>query len=54
MEPLLYCTMKSPIGELLLLGNGEALTGLYMEAQGFKERAETERRRDPGAFAAVR
>jgi methylated-DNA-[protein]-cysteine S-methyltransferase len=27
----LYTTMESPIGELLLLGDGEALHGLYMQ-----------------------
>lgn len=28
---MLYTTMDSPIGELLLLGDGEALRGLYMQ-----------------------
>jgi methylated-DNA-[protein]-cysteine S-methyltransferase len=29
---LLYTTVESPIGELLLLGDGSALRGLYMQA----------------------
>lgn len=29
---LLYTTVDSPIGELLLLGDGQALSGLYMQA----------------------
>jgi methylated-DNA-[protein]-cysteine S-methyltransferase len=31
-ETLLYTTLDSPIGPLLLLGDGEALRGLYMQA----------------------
>ena len=34
-DRLLYTTMDSPIGELLLLGDGQALHGLYMQ-QGRK------------------
>ncbi len=30
-SPLLYTTIDSPIGELLLLGDGRALHGLYMQ-----------------------
>jgi methylated-DNA-[protein]-cysteine S-methyltransferase len=30
-EKLLYTTLDSPIGELLLLGDGQALCGLYMQ-----------------------
>jgi methylated-DNA-[protein]-cysteine S-methyltransferase len=30
-EPLLYRTLDSPIGELLLVGDGEALHGLHMQ-----------------------
>jgi methylated-DNA-[protein]-cysteine S-methyltransferase len=30
-QKLLYTTLDSPIGELLLLGDGEALHGLYMQ-----------------------
>ena len=31
-ETLLHTTVESPIGPLLLLGDGEALRGLYMQA----------------------
>ena len=31
MEPLLYTDVESPIGELLLVGEGDALRGLYMQ-----------------------
>jgi methylated-DNA-[protein]-cysteine S-methyltransferase len=31
MEPLLHASVESPIGELLLVGDGEALRGLYMQ-----------------------
>jgi methylated-DNA-[protein]-cysteine S-methyltransferase len=31
MSPLIYTTIDSPIGELLLLSDGEALRGLYMQ-----------------------
>jgi methylated-DNA-[protein]-cysteine S-methyltransferase len=32
MERVLYATIDSPIGQLLLLGDGRALHGLYMQA----------------------
>lgn len=31
MSPLIYTTVHSPIGQLLLLSDGEALRGLYMQ-----------------------
>jgi methylated-DNA-[protein]-cysteine S-methyltransferase len=31
MSPLIYTTIDSPIGQLLLLSDGEALRGLYMQ-----------------------
>jgi methylated-DNA-[protein]-cysteine S-methyltransferase len=31
-EPLLHTTIESPIGDLLLLGDGDALRGVYMQA----------------------
>ena len=31
MDMLLYTTFDSPVGELLLLSDGDALTGLYMQ-----------------------
>lgn len=33
-----YGIMKSPIGDLMLISNGEALTGLYMDNQKHAER----------------
>jgi methylated-DNA-[protein]-cysteine S-methyltransferase len=30
-KPMLHATLESPIGELLLVGDGEALRGLYMQ-----------------------
>ena len=32
---VLYVTHPSPLGELLLVGDGQALTGLYMQAQKY-------------------
>ncbi len=30
-EPVFYSVIASPVGELLLTGNGSAITGLYMD-----------------------
>ncbi len=51
---VLFSTMTSPIGELTLTSDGDALTGLYM--QRHKHRAEDSRggRRDDGALKKVR
>ena len=51
---MLYTIHDSPIGELLLLGDGEALHGLYMQGgrKPVKIRPEWERRDD--AFAVAR
>jgi len=52
MTARLYTTVDSPIGELLLTGDGHALHGLYMQAGRPKRiRPEWERSDDP--FAAV-
>jgi methylated-DNA-[protein]-cysteine S-methyltransferase len=45
----LFHTIDSPIGELLLTGDGHALTGLHMEPF----RVSPDWRRDPAAFAAA-
>jgi methylated-DNA-[protein]-cysteine S-methyltransferase len=45
----LFHTIDSPIGELLLTGNGSALTGLHMEP--FEVRPDW--RRGPATFAAA-
>jgi methylated-DNA-[protein]-cysteine S-methyltransferase len=51
---MLYTTMDSPIGELLLLGDGEALHGLYMQEgrTAVAVRRDWERSDEP--FAAAR
>jgi methylated-DNA-[protein]-cysteine S-methyltransferase len=49
----LYVTIDSPIGELLLLGNGNALRGLYMQEGRKPGSVPRGWERDPGAFAGV-
>ncbi|WP_052810268.1 methylated-DNA--[protein]-cysteine S-methyltransferase [Streptomonospora alba] len=47
----LYDLVPSPLGELLLLGDGEALTGLYMSPQErFAQQIRSEWRREPAAL----
>ncbi|HYM54367.1 MAG TPA: methylated-DNA--[protein]-cysteine S-methyltransferase [Solirubrobacteraceae bacterium] len=46
-------TIDSPIGELLLLGDGEALHGLYMQAGRRPISVAPGWERSPGAFAGV-
>src|SRR6476661_5039700 len=48
----LYTTIDSPIGELLLLGDGEALHGLYMQG-GRRKRISPEWERDERPFAVA-
>jgi methylated-DNA-[protein]-cysteine S-methyltransferase len=52
--PLKYTTLDSPIGELLLLGDGQTLHGLYM--QGGRKRASISAAWEhaPDEFAAAR
>jgi methylated-DNA-[protein]-cysteine S-methyltransferase len=53
-DTALYNTIDSPLGELLLIGDGEALTGLHMRPD--HPSAPTPGagwRREPGAFRAV-
>jgi methylated-DNA-[protein]-cysteine S-methyltransferase len=52
MAAQLYTTVDSPIGELLLTGDGDALHGLYMQA-GRPKRIRAEWERSDSAFAAV-
>jgi methylated-DNA-[protein]-cysteine S-methyltransferase len=52
MVARLYTTVDSPIGELLLTGDGTALHGLYMQA-GRRKRIEPGWERSDGPFAAV-
>jgi methylated-DNA-[protein]-cysteine S-methyltransferase len=51
---MIYATMESPIGELLLLGDGDVLHGLYMQAGRKPIRVQTAWTRDDSAFADVR
>jgi methylated-DNA-[protein]-cysteine S-methyltransferase len=50
----LFATVSSPIGELLLTGDGHALSGLWMQDAGRPKRPGAGWRRDDAAFAAVR
>ena len=52
--PTLYTTMPSPIGELLLTGDGTSLSGLHMQDGRWPTRVRPEWRRDDQAFADVR
>ncbi len=52
MTANLYSTVDSPIGELLLTGDGHALHGLYMQA-GRPKRIEPGWERSDDAFAVV-
>ena len=49
-----YCHIDSPLGRLLLTGNGEALTRLHMNRQKYAERVGATWRRDEGQFAGAR
>jgi methylated-DNA-[protein]-cysteine S-methyltransferase len=51
---VIYTTMDSPLGELLLLGDGETLHGLHMQAGRDPLRINPRWQRDDEAFADVR
>jgi methylated-DNA-[protein]-cysteine S-methyltransferase len=51
---VIYTTVESPIGELLLLGDGEVLHGLYMQAGRSPIRIRPAWERDDSAFPEVR
>jgi methylated-DNA-[protein]-cysteine S-methyltransferase len=51
---MLYTLHASPIGELLLLGDGDALHCLYIQAVSRPVEVRPEWERRDGAFAAVR
>jgi methylated-DNA-[protein]-cysteine S-methyltransferase len=53
-DTLLYTTMDSPIGELLLLGDGHALHGLHMQEGRNPIGIASSWEREPAAFADVR
>lgn len=46
--------MESPVGQLLLLSDGEHLTGVYMAAQKYEPAATPEWRTDEKVFRAAR
>jgi methylated-DNA-[protein]-cysteine S-methyltransferase len=50
----LYTTLDSPIGQLLLLGDERALSGLYMQAGRRPRRIAPDWEPSADAFAAVR
>lgn len=50
-EEMLYTTLDSPIGELLLLGDAAALRGLYMQDAPNPRRVSSAWRRAPERFA---
>jgi methylated-DNA-[protein]-cysteine S-methyltransferase len=49
-----YTTMASPIGELLLVGDGESLCGLYMQEGRRPKRIAAEWRESAAPFAHVK
>ena len=51
---MLYTNLDSPIGELLLLGDGQALHGLYMQEGRTAITVRPEWQREDEPFAAVR
>ncbi len=48
-----YTTYDSPLGELLLVGDGQSLTGLYMQAQKYAREVQEAWRHDAQTFRAV-
>lgn len=52
--PVLYSVIPSPLGDLLLLGNGEALTGLYLPDPEAAVAPPTTGQRDDEAFSEAR
>jgi methylated-DNA-[protein]-cysteine S-methyltransferase len=51
---VIYTTVQSPIGELLLLGDGEVVHGLYMQAGRKPVRIRAAWQRDDSALADAR
>ena len=54
MNDTRYTTLDSPIGELLLVGDGRALEGLYMQEAPHPVAIDPGWRRDDHAFAEAR
>ncbi len=53
ISTILYTTHPSPLGELLLIGNGESLTGLYMQTQKYARAVQDGWKHDAKPFRAV-
>ena len=51
---MLYTTLDSPVGELLLSGDGQALHGLYMQEGRTAAAVRADWQRDDDAFTEVR
>jgi methylated-DNA-[protein]-cysteine S-methyltransferase len=49
-----YTTIASPIDDLLLLSNGDALCGVYMDAQKYRPESQPDWRRDDKHFAKAK
>src|SRR5919204_4518177 len=54
MNDMLYTTLDSPIGELLLVGDGQALHGLYMQEAPHPVAIDPGWRREDESFAVAR
>jgi methylated-DNA-[protein]-cysteine S-methyltransferase len=48
-----FSTVESPVGPLLLRGNGDALTGLFMQKQRYRPELPDNCVRDDGLFVAM-
>jgi methylated-DNA-[protein]-cysteine S-methyltransferase len=53
-ESLLYTTMPSPVGELLLLGDGQTLRGIHLQEGGRRAALDGRWARDAAPFATAR
>lgn len=53
IEATVYCIAPSPIGELLLFGNGHALQGLYLESHYVWPQKQPDWRWDEAPFKAA-
>ena len=54
MPATYFTVMSTPIGELTLVGDGEALTGVYMEDQRHRPPLDPAAARNDGPFAVAR
>ncbi|HTE40731.1 MAG TPA: methylated-DNA--[protein]-cysteine S-methyltransferase [Steroidobacteraceae bacterium] len=54
MKTRYYSRVESPVGPLLLLGDGESLTGMYMNRQRHGPEGPQDAKRDDDLFSQVR